>query len=95
MKIRLNVDYNEDHKKGSDGEGLPDDLKRRLVKSGLAEKVVSPSAKASATAAPAKPKRAKGRTAARLAAATPEGHRPLAGPAPDATPAPASEAAEK
>lgn len=92
MKIKLNVDYNEDHKKGSDGEGLSDDLKRRLVKSGLADKVAPATA---ATSEPqAKPRaKPKGKTAARLAQSAPEGHRPLAGsPTPPAAqPADAAE----
>lgn len=89
MKIKLKVDYNEDHKAGSDGDGLPDDLKRKLVKSGLAERVDAKPK--TAETAPAKPKtkpKATGRTAARLAEAAPEGHRPLAGQAPPPTPQP-------
>lgn len=79
MKIKLKVDYNEHHKKGGDGEGLPDTLKRKLVKAGLADAVGS-----TAGAAPTKPKR-KSRRAARAVPA-PEGHRPLAGaPAPVTT----------
>lgn len=88
MKIKLTADYNEHHKKGGDGDGLADDLKRKLVKVGLAE-AVKPAPSVKTDPAPAKPKakpKAKGRTAARLAAAAPEGHRPLAGDVPTPEP---------
>lgn len=42
MQIKLKFDYNPQHKKGSDGAGLSDDLKARLVKVGLAEEVKAP-----------------------------------------------------
>lgn len=87
MKIRMKVPYDDGTvklAKGSDGEGLSDQQKKRLVRVGLADEV-----KASGTAAPKKPKK---KSAAKASA--PAAHRPLRdrnAPAPALSQEPAAE----